>query len=412
MAIEQMRCYRVASGTRIAPFGDLARDLHVGVRTVAQAQEDAVRACGLELVDVQDPAQITARPALVLYDDVWVSEMALRQFVAEALHATEDLRVAQPAGLVAKSTDPFDELETTEDGARIHDLAVLVQPDLLTERAELGSRARPWRLPAREIKARVVLPPSLGADHAEGSREADAPITARIVAPVRHWLHLLRLSQMSVGVDLLDNLRRSPRLRMRLRWMRNRDAWSIARKLVFVHPTARVHPSADLEAAVIGPGAVVEAHSHVHRSIVGAGVRIGDHSAIVGCTLADNVQILRASYLALCASMPGATLASYKAQLSLFGRDVFLTSSAWLIDAKFKGEVQVQRGEARVGVGPFLGCCLGHRVTLGAQVLVQAGRALNNDTTVVGDPDRFLSQVNAVPVGAVCTVANGRLEPL
>lgn len=412
MAGEQMRCFRVASGTRIAPFGDLARDLFVGVRTVAQAQEASVRACGLELVDVDEPSQITARPALVIYDDVWVSEMALRQFVARALRATEELRVAMPEGLVAQATDPFNELERAEDGARIHDLGILVQPELLKSREEFATRTKPWPLPAREIKTSVVLPPSLGSDQSPGHREADAPITARIVAPVRHWLHLLRLSQMSVGVDLLDNLRRSPRLRMRLRWMRKRDPWSLARKLVFVHPTARVHPTADLEAAVIGPGAVVEAHSHVHRSIVGAGVRIGDHSAVMNCTLADNVQVLRGSYLALCASMPDATLASYKVQLSLFGREVFLTSSAWLIDAKLKGEVKVQRGEANVGVGPFLGCCLGHRVTLGAQVLVQAGRALNNDTIVVGDPQRFLSRVDPVPSGAVCTVVEGRLEPL
>lgn len=407
-----MRCYRVHSGTRIAPFGDLARDLHIGVRTVAQAQEAAVRACGLELVEVDSLDQVEARPALVFFDDVWFTEMALRQFVAAAMGAREDLVVSIPPGLVARAIDPFDALPHSEDGGRLVDLAVLVTPAPLKDRGELVTRGRPWSLPGREMSARVVLPPSLGTDQAPGSREADAPITARIVAPVRHWVHLLRLSQMSVGVDLLDNLRRNPRLMFRLRWMRNRDPWAVARKLVFVHPTARVHPTADLEAAVIGPGAVVEAHAHVHRSVLGAGVRLGDHASVVGCTLADNVQVLRASYLALCASMPSATLASYKVQLSLFGREVFLTSSAWLIDAKLKGEVKVQYEGRPVAVGPFLGACLGHGVTLGAQVLVQAGRAVPNRTIVVGSPERFLTHIEDLAPAEVCTVRNGRLEPL
>jgi len=407
-----VRCYRVASGARIAPFGDLARDLHVGVRTVAEAQEAAVRACGLELVDVCDISEVSARPALVFYDDVWFSEMALRQFAAAALGAKEDLALSLPPGMLARAVDPFDELAKTEQGGLLQDLAVIVQDAPLSDREGLLPRCRPWELPSRQINARMVLPPSLSADHAPGSREADAPITARIVAPVRHWVHVLRLSQMSVGVDLLDNLRRNPRVMFRLRWMRNRDPWKVARKLVFVHPTARVHPTADLEAAVIGPGAVVEAHAHVHRSVLGPGVRVGDHSSLVGCTLAEDVQVLRASYLALCASMPKATLASYKAQLSLFGREVFLTSSAWLIDAKLKGQVKVQHNGEPKAVGPFLGCCLGHRVTLGAQVLVQAGRAVPNDAVIVGSPERFLSQVPDKAPADVCTVRMGRLEAL
>lgn len=407
-----MRCYRVSSGTRIEPFGDLARDLTVGVSTLAEGQARAAAACGLELVDVEDPGAITERPALVLYDDVFVSEMALRQLAAEALGAKADLRLSLPEGLVARAVDPFDELPRGADGARHLDVAVLVDPAPLGGRRELEVRATPWPLPTRELTTKMALPPSLTAEQGPGAREAEAPITARVAGPVRHWLHLLRLSQMSVGIALLDALRNDPRRMFRLRWMRRRDPWAVARKLVFVHPTARVHPTADLEAAVIGPGAVVEAHAHVHRSVLGANVRVGDHAAVVGCALADDVQVLRASYFALCAAMPGATLASYKAQVSLFGRGVFLTSSAWLIDAKLEGEVSVLVDGRPVPVGPFLGCCLGHNVTLGAQVLVQAGRAVPNGAVVVGAPDRFLSRVDAEPPGRVCTIRDGRLHPL
>jgi NDP-sugar pyrophosphorylase family protein len=216
-----------------------------------------------------------------------------------------------------------------------------------------------------------------------------------------------------VGATLIDRLRKRPGLVLRLRMMRGADPWAKARKVNFVDPTARVHPTADLECAVIGPGSVVEAHAHVHRSVIGRDVAIGDHAAIVGCTLADRVQVLRASYFALCASMPDATIASYKAQVSLFGRGVFLTTSAWLIDAKLKGDVKVEHEGRLISMKtPFLGVCLGHRVTLGAQVTIQAGRAVPNDSLIVAPPGTFADEVPSYPPGTLLTVKNGRVVPV
>jgi NDP-sugar pyrophosphorylase family protein len=242
--------------------------------------------------------------------------------------------------------------------------------------------------------------------------EAEAPLSARIVAHVRHWLHLLRLSQLSVGVTLMDRLRKAPRLALKLRFMRGRPPWELTRKVNFVDPTARIHPTADLECAVIGPGVVLRAHAHVHRSVLGPNVHVGDHAVLVGCTLADGAQVLRASYFALCAAMPKATLASYKAQLSLFGRDVFLTSSAWLLDAKLKGEVSVEHQGRKVSIAsPFLGACLGHRVTLGAQVTLQPGRAVPNGVTIVAPPGLFAGEIPAYPEGELLMIRDGRVVP-
>jgi carbonic anhydrase/acetyltransferase-like protein (isoleucine patch superfamily) len=164
---------------------------------------------------------------------------------------------------------------------------------------------------------------------------------------------------------------------------------------------------------VIGPGAVVHAHAHVHRSVLGANVEVGDHAVLVGCTLAERVHVLRASYFALCAAMPAATLANYKAQLSLFGREVFLTSSAMMIDAKLEGDVSVEHEGSFVSVGtPFLGSCLGHRVTIGASVAILPGRAIQNGQTVVGPPEQFVARAPGYPEGALLTVRNGRIEPV
>lgn len=410
-----MRVYRKRSGRRLSPFGDEVRDLYVAERPVGAWQSDAVKAAGFSLVEVDDLSEVTERPAVVFSDDVWFTEMALRQFLADARAHGGDRVVGMPRSAAARATEPMQDAPLGDGGVRLHDLYYVSSPGPLESFDALRSRCQPLAIEQRERTTRLSLPPSMVLGEG-GAREtevaAEAPLTARLVANVRHWLHLLRLSQLAIGVTLLDQLRTHPRLALRLKWAARSGPAAVARKLVFVHPTAKVHPTADLEAAVIGPGAVIEAHAHVHRSVIGSGVVVQDHAVLMGCTLAERVQVLRGSYFAFCAAMPGGTLANYKAQLSLFGREVFLTTSAWLIDAKLRGEVRVDHQGGLVPVGAFLGVCLGHRVTLGAQVAVQAGRAIPNGSLVVGDPGFFASECREYPEGTVLTVRGGRLVPL
>jgi carbonic anhydrase/acetyltransferase-like protein (isoleucine patch superfamily) len=409
------RAYRLRTGRTLAPFGDEVRDLFVGTEPVKAWQARAVAACGLELEEIDRPDQARERPCLLFADDVFFTEMALRHFLAAVLRRGGQAQLALESALLERTLDPLQDARALPEGGRAFDVFALTEaspPDLDALRAE----ARAERLEQREFTARVRLPPmalSDGEGPAQGGERVEAPVTARIVANVRHWIHLLRLSQLSIGVTLIEHLRRSPWLLLRARLLERRDPWALARRMRFIHPTARVHPKADVEASVIGPGAVVHAHAHVHRSVIGAGVEVGDHAVVMGCTLAERVHVLRASYLALSAAMPGGTLASYKVQLSLFGRDVFLTSSAWLIDAKLRGEVHVEHEGARVPIGSaFLGACLGHRSVLGAQVLIQAGRAIPNGAVIVGPPERFAREIPAYPEGTVLTVRDGRVVPV
>lgn len=401
-----MYAYRVASGRRIAPFGDLARELYIATETLASWQEAACRACGLEVRDVEDPAAATERPALLFSDDVFFTEMALRQFVAAVMGGREDAQLFVPESAALRAVRVLDDEPELVDGAAPFDVFWLATPGIVEELSAARRRARPVKLEALERTTRLTLPAL------QGTREA--PVTARVVGRVRHWLHLLRLSQLAIGVRIAAELRRRPGMLLGYVLLRRKDPWALSRRIRVIHPTARVHPTADVECSVIGPGVVVHAHAHVHRSILGAGVEIGDHAVVMGSTLAERVHVLRASYFALCAAMPGGTLASYKAQLSLFGRDVFLTSSAWLIDAKLAGgKVRVEHEGRLVTLETsFLGSCLGHRATLGAQVTIQAGRAVPNGVTVVAPPGTFASALPAYPEGSLLTIREGRLEPV
>jgi hypothetical protein len=425
-----VKAYRVKTDRRIAPFGDPARDLFIGVRTLADWQAESVRGAGLELADVDTIEAARDRPCLLFFDDVFFSEMALRQFLADTLRESEDCQLAIEESPLLRALEPLQGARAIDGGAAFGVFHLAKGGDLeqakraASAASEGGSegfaragpagQAKPVFVRRREKEIELRLPPLVG--DGEGrvtQKRTTAPLTARIVAHVRHWFHVLRLSQLSIGIEIVERLRKQPRMLLRLRMMKGRDPWELARKINFVDETARVHPTADLECAVIGPGAVVQAHAHVHRSVVGANVEISDHAAVVGCTLAERVQVLRASYLALCAAMPGGTLSNYKAQLSLFGRDVFLTTSALLLDAKLEGDVSVEHEGSLASLGtPFFGSCLGHRVTLGANVTVLPGRAIPNGQTVVGGVDQIVASAPDYPEGMLLTVRNGRIVPL
>lgn len=397
-----MRAYRVKSAGTIAPFGDPARHLVVGVQRIDVWQAQACRAAGLELVDVDDVGAVQG-PAFVFWDDVFFSEMALRQFVADCMRRSGLSILALPDSPASRALAPLQDGRVLDGGARAFDVFFVPSGASVEAREGLRARAEPVLLTLRERTIPLRLP--------REDRTVDVPLTGRIVCHVRHWLHLLRLSQLSIGIALIDALKARPSKMFGLRWAARRGSWAVARKLVFVHPTAEVHPTADLEATVIGPGAVIRAHAHVHATIVGSGVEVGDHAVVVGSTLADGVQVLRASYFAHVAAMEQATLANYKAQLSLFGRHSFLTTSALLLDAKLAGDVSIEHEGRYVDLGtPYLGACLGHRAQIGAQVAIAPGRAVPNDAVLVGH--EVALKFPAPQSGAVWTVRDGHVVPL
>ena len=147
--------------------------------------------------------------------------------------------------------------------------------------------------------------------------------------------------------------------------------------------------------------------------MLGSTVNVGDHVRLMGCTLAENVQVLRSSDIAYCAAMPGANLSSQKVQLSLFGRDVFLTSFAKILDAKLKGSVHIEHEGQYIDLKTsFLGGCVGHRSILGADTTLQAGRAIPCGVTVVGDPNHVISRVGEHEQGVILVTKQGILVPL
>ena len=402
-----MQAYRIKTSRIIHPFDEPAVELYVATRSVRQWQEDACSGCGLDLIDLEEVTELPSAPCIVFFDDVFFTEMALRHFTADAMSSDEDIALAMPDCHAARAVEPAGDIKRGEHDSFIFDVFALKSGRKFQSRDELRNQCVPkiQRMRAAPITVRV---PNFN----DGPGLVDVEITARVVAHIRHWVHVLRVSQMSVAVLLLDAFRQQPSRIIRTKW-RKRLGRSYQDLRNFIHPSANIHPTAYIENSIVGENCIIGPHSHVHSSVLGSGVNIGDHVNLMSCTLAHGVQVLRTSDLAYCCAMPGANLSSQKVQLSLFGRDVFLTSYAKILDAKLQGSVHIEHDGQFIDLKTsFLGGCIGHRSILGANTTLQVGRAIPCDVTVVGDPNQVISRIEDYEHGVILTIKDGILVPL
>lgn len=431
--VPSLTAYVLATGRRIAPFGDTVGEVRLGNRSLAEQQDLVFRAIGARVQRVERLPEKLDTPSLVLLDDVYLSYVMLEQFVALAHERGSNARLALeklggPSNRVALMG-----VEEVDDGLsrklELYGLWYVADGDgaASSSAAELSTRldstCRPLIVPRQEITEKLRMPKVPGSDQ----DAVEVPVTARVVGHVRHWVHVLRLNQMLIGVSLWDHIRQN-RGRVRRHFIRAFFATlfgdrSLDRRRILarmfgglnvIEEGARIHPTAEVRGSFIGRNARIGAGAKIRSSMIGEGAVITEDACINHSVIGERCLVLRDTYMLGCVAYPESTLSNYKVQLSVFGRRSFLTASVALVDAKFHGNVKVQHeGKIEDTGSPFLGVCLGHDVVLGAHVTVQAGRAIPNGYEIVTPPGLVLRELPlGLPQKKPLVVENGTLRPL
>lgn len=428
-----LRAYVLATGRRIAPFQDPVSEVRLGTSSLSELQGRVLAAVGAQVERVERLPETLVTPCLVLLDDVYVSYVMLEQFVALAHERGSSARLALEKLGGQASRIALMGVEELDDGLsrelELYDLWYLCEaaPVAGAGGAELSERARPHCrpliVPRQELTERLRMPRVPGSDQ----DALEVPVTARVVGHVRHWIHVLRLNQMLIGVSLWDYIRENRRA-VRRRFVRAffatlfRDR-SLERRRILarlfgslnvIEEGARIHPTAEVRGSFIGRNARIGAGAKVRSSMIGEGAVVTEDACINHSVIGERCLILRDTYMLGCVAYPEATISNYKVQLSVFGRRAFLTASAALVDAKFHGHVRVEHEGELVDTGtPFLGVCLGHDVVLGAHVTVQSGRSIPNGYEIVTPPEQVLSRIpDGLPARTPLVVEHGALRAL
>ncbi|MBM4279933.1 MAG: hypothetical protein FJ137_04015 [Deltaproteobacteria bacterium] len=437
-----MRALLIATGRRISPFDEAPGAALYGRSTVGAAVREALTRRGLTIVEVAADGDVpaSAEPTVVLADHTFVTEKCLGDFLERAfdvvatggearlaLARTPSVDFLRPVS--SATIEPFDDdglgaavpargrFATRHESAARERVAydcffvarVEAQPAAALL-ARLRQEARRVVVPKKELGIPLRLP-TLG----EGNGTLLIPVTSTLAAHVEHWVHVLWLNQAGFGAQWMDLLRAH-------------KAWAFARALAgapwsFAALTkslvrrgrgARIHPTAHVEASILGDDVVIGAGASVRNSIVGDGVVVGDHATVLSSTLGARVGVTPRSFVVWSAAYEDAVLSNYKLQVSLIGRGASLSTWAGFIDAKLQGSVDVRHDGALVSTErSFLGSCLGHGGHVGAKVLLLPGREIPGGAFVAMRPDELIVDVpRELPAGVPLVRDRGRLVPL
>ena len=221
------------------------------------------------------------------------------------------------------------------------------------------------------------------------SRELTVPLTSTVVMRVRHWLNVLRLAHVWPQIQLIEHAQRH--------WLKT--AWNLAAgfsfnkrrrtadyydRFCYVDRSALIHPTATVEASIIGKNVTVGAYANVVGSVLGDGVTVEDRANLNYSVLGADTFISKNSTVVASVAFGPTDVCVNGIQYAVIDEGCGLTSWARPLDARPDGPVKVQDGERLREAGALpCGVAFGRDAYVGANVLIAPGRALPPKTVLV-----------------------------
>jgi len=449
---DRMRALIVSTGRLLSPFQEPPGEALYGTSTVGATQRALLEKRGLHIDVVAAGALVPAGPGpvVVIADHCFVTEKALGDFLGAAFDVVASgagssgvpgkrsarLALAKTASveftlpLSSASVEPFDESgpgarqkargkrETAAELRVAYDcffMSEISAGDVTLTGAALLEKLRAESVRVVVKKGELAIPIQLPTLGDGGTHVMLMPVTSTLAVHVEHWVHVLWLNQAAYGARWIEIARTKKAWAC---WRALTSApWSFAafsRRFVHAGKNVQIHPTAYVEASILGDNVVIGAKASVRHSVLGDNVVVGDHATVLSSTLSNEVKVTPRTFVVWSAAYPQAVLSNYKLQVSLIGRGASLSTWAGFIDAKLQGTVEVKHdGALRSTERSFLGSCLGHHAHVGAKVLLLPGREVPNGTFLTMRDDELVREIPAeLPEGVPLVRHQGTLVPL
>lgn len=417
-----MRAFVLKTGSPIQPFGDSPADSLILNKPLRQIQRETFALAGVSDVvgevaaehELPDPM---GEPYLVVGDDLYFSSSLVKAFLADGLPAARE-------GKCMRLVIP--ECRSVLDNAPMQDL---VRGTLFDGRKYAGYPL--WLVGAKpSVESPLASAPPLAVDAKEEIRKIEGvprvfapdktisfPLTPRVAIRLQHWAHILRANQLAM-MAAVASLRERPKVvnLLAILWILVKSfPWGrqrIARALGRQGRRCDIHPTAVVEAAILGDRVKIGAHAVVRGSILGNGVVIEDFGLVQMSVLGDGAAVTNKSISNFNVLYPGAVLGHLGCQMSVLGHEAFVSTDSRIYDLKFDGNVQVEHKGKKIDSGArFLGACIGHRASVGAGVFVLHGISVPNDAVLVKSPWDVVREVPDIP-GKPLMVEKGKAVPI
>ncbi len=402
-----MQVVVVALSQPLAPFGVIVDECPLGDSSFGAARDGTLRAVGLTPPPTKaTPLTTVTGPALVLSDELWLTTRALKAFLQATKQATTTTTLALPPSRLTELLLPLQDLD---DGR--YPCAYVPAGTKTTVAQALSAPS--VSIAYKEISATLPVP-----RHLLGRETATTtwPLTSTVALRVRHWLHVLRASHLAPQVWLIeralaDPLRSALRAALGLRPTAAGRFLAWKRQFVFTGKNTHIHPSAVVEASVIGDNVVIGPQAVVLQSVIGDGVVVEQRAHIAQSTLGARTFVSLNSSMQACVTFEDSDACANNLQACVVGKHAGLTSFARALDTVVGGSVRVDDNGALRDVGELpCGVAFGPGCFVGAGVTIAAGRVVGAGVRIVGGRDAVLRKT-AVDGPGTYVVDEGVLRP-
>ena len=375
-----MKVFVVASGQRIPPFLDEMDQVQILGRDLAAYRAEELEACGCELVS----SPPTGEPYLCVSDRTWFTRGVIRRFLEQA---QAPARFQNTNALWLELNGGLQELE----GPGLYELAL----------APAGSEPG-FDFPPVEVELDFEdQDPPKGHPAMAHAYPSKIPASDAGIHQIDHWSHILRVNWLAMTCTIQREqrklrgwgwVRHLPSLIWLLIKAGSFNRYRLARALNTIGTDCDIHPTAVVEASVLGEGVTVGPHAVVRGSVLGDGAIVADKAILNASVLGAGAKVERRGTANLCVLYPGAFLSpGWGHQASILGRDAFVAWSAMFYDLSFTTPIKVMHRGQRVSTGlHFLGVALGHRSKVGGRVELGYGSEVPNDALLVGPAQTVL----------------------
>lgn len=395
----------------IAPFGVDVDACALGAGTFGSYRDALLAHAGLTASDASLDEDITG-PALVWSDDVWVTRRALRGFLEATRDAREPARLCLPRSRLLELFLPLQ--DTDIDGKDRAAFEVGFIPAGVTAKAKdvFALGAERWvEVPYKELRLEVPSPRYI---LKRESATLPFPLTSTVVMRVRHWLHVLRAGHLIPQVTLLETAMSQP-VRSSLRALRAVRLTSASRlralraSFVYKGRNCFVHPTATVEASVLGDDVHIGAYSYVTNSVVGSGTVIEQRAHVSGCALGPRTFVSLNSSLQACVTFGDTDACINGVQACVIAQRCALTSFARPLDLAVDGPVRVDDDGTLREAGELpCGVAFGPGVFAGADVVIAAGRAIPAGVRLYVDGSGVLQKIPGDLAPGAYAVVDGK----
>ena len=380
----------------ISPFNERPNQARIFDRPLSSWHDELCSEIGAKL-KIYEYEQVITGPALLVEEGMWVTPKVIKKFLELVREATRPTALALSEGEVTEFSGALQNLHRIEVG----EVPVLVYPVLYIppkvsftcrefegwEISELDTAILEPALVPLELPVHPIL---------SESGIIRYPLTDVMPVRVRHWTHIMKANLAALLTWGYDMMKERP---LALLWAVIRacsfNKYKVMNKLVQKGKNCDIHPSAVVEASVLGDNVRIGANAFVRFSHLADRSYVGEGCQVMYSVLGEGAGVSRMGLVSGCVLYPGANSGHYGIQLSLVGREAFLGADVMLTDFSPSGFIKVLDRGRLVSTGSrLLGCAVGHEAKL-LRVVVNPGREIPNKAQILGPINEFVSKIPA-----------------